>query len=71
MFYHNSYLNKKIYSKTANIRSNDWILEDVIIYNLNDGIFVEKKLENQGKLDSLYISIVSKDFNQFITYENY
>ena len=32
---------------------------------------MSKILENQGKLDSLYISIVSKDFNQFITYENY
>ena len=32
---------------------------------------MSKKLEKQGKLDSLYISIVSKDFNQFITYENY
>tara|TARA_E500000178_G_scaffold356566_1_gene435527 strand:- start:5224 stop:6312 length:1089 start_codon:yes stop_codon:yes gene_type:complete len=46
-------LNKKIYSKTANIRSNDWILEDVIIYNLNDGIFVEKKLENYT-INSIY-----------------
>ena len=32
---------------------------------------MSKKLEKQGKLDSLYISMVSKDFNQFITYENY
>ena len=32
---------------------------------------MSKKFENQGKLDSLYISIVSKDFSQFITYENY
>ena len=32
---------------------------------------MSKKLENQGKLDSLYISMVSKDFSQFITYENY
>ena len=32
---------------------------------------MSKKFENQGKLDSLYISMVSKDFNQFITYENY
>ena len=32
---------------------------------------MSKKLENQGKLDSLYISMVSKEFDQFITYENY
>ena len=32
---------------------------------------MSQKFENQGKLDSLYISISSKDFNQFITYENY
>ena len=47
------------------------------VFNLSDGrvdcvcFDMSKKFENQGKLDSLYISIVSKDFDQFITYENY
>ena len=47
------------------------------VFNLPDGrvdcvcFDMSKKLENQGKLDSLYISMVSKEFNQFITYENY
>ena len=47
------------------------------VFNLSDGrvdcvcFDMSKKFENQGKLDSLYISIVSKDFSQFITYENY
>ena len=47
------------------------------VFYLSDGrvdcvcFDMSKKFENQGKLDSLYISIVSKDFDQFITYENY
>jgi lipopolysaccharide export system permease protein len=45
--FNNNYdFNKKILAKNANIKSTNWVLNDVIIYELIDGVFVKKVIEN-------------------------
>ena len=49
----NYILKNKIYSKRANVETNQWILEDVIILEVNEGIGNKKKLDKMI-INSLY-----------------
>ena len=46
-------LNKKIFAKKANIKSNNWVLKDVIIFETKDGIF-ERKYFDEFTVTSIY-----------------
>ncbi len=48
-----SNLIEKIVSKNANIKSNEWLLKDVIIFKPDNGILKGEKLENY-KINSIY-----------------
>ena len=72
-------LKEKIFSKEAEIRSNNWILEDVTIYYDNNGIFENNKKNshqiksnyNYEKINSLFKNFDSISFIQLILkYEN-
>lgn len=56
-------LRKKIFSKSADIKSNNWVLQDVIIYEFDNGLLKEKKL-NSLILNSIY------DYNKLISLFN-
>ena len=51
IIYFNLY--EKIFAKKVDIKTNDWILEDVIIFKTIDGIF-EKKTIEKYKIKSIY-----------------
>ena len=52
--FNNSFnLYEKIFAKKVDIKTNDWILEDVIIFKTIDGIF-EKKTIEKYKIKSIY-----------------
>ena len=46
-------LTEKIVSKKANIKTNEWVLEGVIIFYVKDGIFEKKELETL-RISSIY-----------------
>ena len=46
-------LNEKIVAKKADIKSNDWILSDVVVFKTVDGVFKKENLENL-KIQSIY-----------------
>lgn len=46
-------LKKKIFSKTANIKSSNWVLQDVVIYEFDNGLLKENKL-NSFTINSIY-----------------
>ncbi len=52
-FDQNYNLKEKIYSKTANIKKNEWLLEDVIIFKFQDGMF-NKTTKNELIINSIY-----------------
>ena len=45
LFDDNFLLNKKIFSKQANIKDYDWTLKDVTIFELNNSVFLKKNFE--------------------------
>ena len=52
--FNNDYeLERKIFSKNTNISAKTWILRDVIVFKLNEGIF-EKKMHNTLNIESIY-----------------
>lgn len=73
-------LKEKIFSKSADIRNNKWVLKDVIIFNENsEGIFINEKKElhfinsiyDYEKINSLFKNFDSMSFLQLIlSYEN-
>ena len=46
-------LKEKIYSETANIKKNEWLLKEVTILKFQDGVF-DKVQKNEHKIDSIY-----------------
>ena len=46
-------LKEKIYSESANIKNNEWLLKDVTILKFQDGIF-NKIVKKEYKIDSIY-----------------
>ena len=58
-------LKEKIVSSKVDIETNEWLLNDVIIYRFKDGIFKEKRLNNYSinstynfeKINSLFINL--------------
>ncbi len=46
-------LKEKIFSKSANIKGKEWILEDVMILKINDGISTKNKFDNMT-INSIY-----------------
>ena len=72
-------LQKKIYSKSANIESNDWLLKDVKILKVIDGIFdqVDRKefiinsIYTHEKINSLYKNFDTLSFINLVgNYQN-
>ena len=69
-------LNKKIYSKYADIKSNDWVLQEVIVYNFEKGLFKEKRLKsltissiyNYNKLINLFNNSDTFSFIEILMY---
>ena len=69
-------LNKKIYSKYADIKSNNWILQEVIVYNFEKGLFKEKRLKsltissiyNYNKLINLFNNSDTFSFIEILMY---
>tara|TARA_A100001011_G_scaffold152762_1_gene161211 strand:+ start:1824 stop:2912 length:1089 start_codon:yes stop_codon:yes gene_type:complete len=59
-------INEEIKSKSANISSNEWVLKDVTIKKLKDGIFVEKLAKDysiKSKYDYQKIGKLFKNFD--------
>ena len=46
-------LKKKIFSKTKNFKSSNWVLQDVVIYEFDNGLLKENKL-NSFTINSIY-----------------
>ncbi len=68
-------LEEKIFSSSANINSNEWILNDVAIFLKDDGIFKEKKIQvfrissiyNIEKINSLFKNFDTISFVDLLT----
>ncbi len=68
-------LDKKILAKSANIKSNNWILNDVTIFELKNGILVKKKFEsyqiksnyNHKKINNLFNNSDTISFMELLT----
>ena len=62
----NSNLDEKIFSKTANIKDNNWILKDVSVFSSENGVITRKDLKSL-KIESSYnyekINSIFKNFN--------
>ena len=60
-------IEKKIYAKSANTLNNNWVLKDVVIYNFNDGVIVQKKLDNYSIFSSYNYTKITSLYRNFDT----